>query len=538
VTQPASQSTKRLALVSAILASTIAAVDSSAVNVALPAIGRDLGGGFAAQQWISNAYLLTLSALILLAGSLTDRLGERRVFTAGVAGFGIGSALCAAAPTVGVLIAARALQGVSGALLTPAALAIIVAVFPKDERGGAIGRWTAWGGIGILAGPLIGGQIVDSASWRWIFLINVPLVIAALALSRVAVPGRAGTSGATRIDWTGAALAAGGLAGISFGLIEQPVLGWSSPGVWGALGLGVALLGGFIAFEARTPSPMLPLGLFARRNFAVANAQTFAIYGGIGILGFFVTIYLQQVAGYSALKSGVTGLVPTAVMFILSARMGRLADRYGARWFLTVGPLLVAGGFALMQRYGTSVSLFGDVLPALLVFSLGLALTVAPLTATVLADASELDAGIASAVNNAIARTAGLMAVAAIGAVVSAHYASLLDQRLGHRLPPSSQAAVREAKRRTFGTIDARAVPVAERAFAAHAAATASRDAFHLAIEIGGGLLVIAGLGGIGLRTQRRSDVAAGDCAGGQLSGVPLRVAESESLPVGAGVSD
>ena len=322
-----SESAKRLALISAILASTIAAVDSSAVNVALPAIGRDLGGGFAAQQWISNAYLLTLSALILLAGSLTDRLGERRVFTAGVAGFGIGSALCAAAPTIGVLIAARALQGVSGALLTPAALAIIVSVFPRAERGAAIGTWTAWGGIGILAGPVLGGQIVDSASWRWIFLINVPLVMIALALSRVAVPGRAQTTGTVRIDWAGAALAASGLAGVSFGLIEQPVLGWSDPGVWGALVAGVGLLTSFIMFEARTPMPMLPLKLFARRNFAVANAQTFAMYGGIGLLGFFVTIYLQQVAGYSALKSGVTGLVPTIVMFLLSARMGRLADR-------------------------------------------------------------------------------------------------------------------------------------------------------------------------------------------------------------------
>jgi len=544
VSAPVSDRTKRLALISAILASTIAAVDSSAVNVALPAIGRDLGGGFAAQQWISNAYLLTLSALILLAGSLTDRLGERRIFTAGVAGFGIGSALCAAAPTIGVLIAARALQGVSGALLTPAALAIIVSVFPKQERGAAIGRWTAWGGIGILAGPLLGGQIVDSASWRWIFLINVPLVLIALALSRIAVPGRAQTgagASAQRIDWTGAALAASGLAGVSFGLIEQPVLGWSDPAVWGALLAGVVLLGGFIGFEARTPGPMLPLSLFARRNFAVANAQTFAIYGGIGLLGFFVTIYLQQVAGYSALKSGVTGLVPTVVMFMLSARMGRLADRYGARPFLTVGPLLVAAGFALMQRYGISVSLFGDVLPALLVFSLGLALTVAPLTATVLADASEADAGIASAVNNAIARTAGLIAVAAVGAAVSAHYGSLLDQRLGHRLPASSQAAVREAKRRTFGTIDASAVPLADRAFARRAAASASEDAFHLAVGIGGALLVVAGIGGgLGLRTQRRTVIAAADCGGGQLAGAPLAAGDCDPLPiaVAAGVAE
>jgi EmrB/QacA subfamily drug resistance transporter len=531
---PASERIKRLALIAAILASTIAAVDSSAVNVALPAISRDLGGGFAAQQWVSNSYLLTLSAFILLAGSLTDRLGERRVFTAGVVGFGIGSALCALAPSVAVLIVARALQGVSGALLTPAALAIIVAVFPKEERGAAIGRWTAWGGIGILAGPLIGGQIVDTVSWRWIFIINVPLVVIALALARVAVPGHREGAGASRIDWTGAGLAAAGLAGVSFGLIEQPVLGTTDPAVWGALAGGLVLLAAFLRHEARTPSPMLPLGLFARRNFAVANAQTFAIYGGISLLGFFVTIYLQEVAGYSALKSGVTGLVPTAVMFLLSARMGRLADRYGARWFLVAGPLLIAAGFGLMQRYGTSVSLIGEVLPALLVFSLGLSLTVAPLTATVLADASETDAGIASAVNNAIARTAGLISVAAVGAIVSAYYATVLDANLGHRLPASARPAVAAAKRRTFGAVDPRAVPLAEHRFAHEAAASASEDAFHLAVGIGAGLLVIAGVGGLALRTQRRTPVEAGDCAGGSLAGVPLVLGDDAEHPAAA----
>jgi EmrB/QacA subfamily drug resistance transporter len=526
--------TKRLALISAILASTIAAVDSSAVNVALPAIGRDLGGGFAAQQWVSNSYLLTLSALILLAGSLTDKLGERRVFTAGVVGFGIGSALCAAAPTIGVLIVARALQGVSGAMLTPAALAIIVAVFPTSERGAAIGRWTAWGGIGILAGPLLGGQIVDSASWRWIFLLNLPLVAAALILSRIAVPGRSSLNSDARIDYAGAALAAGGLTGISFGLIEQPVLGLSDPAVVGALILGVVLLTWFVIHEARTSHPMLPLDLFARRNFAVANAQTLSMYGAIGILGFFVTIYLQQVAGYSALKSGVTGLVPTGVMFVLSARMGRLADRYGSRPFLTAGPLIVACGFALMLRYGTSVSLFGDVLPALLVFSVGLSMTVAPLTATVLADARESEAGIASAVNNAIARTAGLISVAAVGAVVSASYAAQLNHRLDHRLPASSAAAVETAKRRTFGVINPSAIPAAQRPFAHHAAATASEDAFHVAVSIAAGLLVITGLGGLAIEGRGRSRVTASDCPGGSLAGAPRAAADCDPFQIRA----
>ncbi|MHB1571629.1 MAG: MFS transporter, partial [Solirubrobacteraceae bacterium] len=489
---------KRLALVAAILASAIAAVDASAVNVALPAIGRDLGGGFAAQQWVANAYLLTLSALILPAGSLTDKLGERTVFVAGVAGFGIGSVLCAAAPSAAVLIAARALQGVFSAMLTPAALAIIVAVFPKPERGGAVGTWTAWSGIGIVAGPLIGGELVDAASWRWIFLVNVPLVIAALMLARIAVPGRAHDA-STTIDWPGAAFAAIGLSGVSFTLIELPVLGWGDPVLTAALAVGVVSLAAFVARELRADEPMLPVSLLRHRNFTVANAQTFAIYGAIALLGFMVTIYLQQVAGWSALESGVTGLVPTAIMFGLSTRMGRLADRYGPRPFLTVGPLLLAGGFALMERYGTAVSLLTDVLPALLVFSLGLAATVAPLTATVLADAGETQAGIASAVNNAIARTAGLIAIAATGAIVSSYYGSLMHSRLDARLPATGRAAVSAAARHTFGTVDAAALPAGDRAMVHRTAAESSAQAFHLGIGIATGLLAIAGLGGLAL---------------------------------------
>jgi EmrB/QacA subfamily drug resistance transporter len=495
---------QRLALVGAILASTIVTIDTFAVNVALPAIRRDLGGGFAAQQWVANGYLLTLGALILLAGSLTDRLGERRVFTVGVAGFGIISLLCAASPSIGFLIAARALQGVAGALLTPAALAIIVAVFPSDVRGAAIGRWTAWGGVGILIGPLLGGQIVDVASWRWIFAINPPLVIVALVLARVAVPGRSARKSDAhedpRIDWLGAALAAAGLAGISFALIEQPVLGWSDPGIWGSLTAGLLLFAAFVVFESRARAPMLPLALFARRGFSVANAQTFAMYGGLSLLTFFQSIYLQQVAGWSALAAGATTLIPTAVMFVLSARVGRLADRLGSRRFLTLGPLVIAVGFGLMQRYGASVSLLSDVLPALLVFGLGLSLTVSPLTTTVLGEVPDASAGIASAINNAIARTAGLVAVAAVGAVVAAQYASSLRTGLGDRLPRSSHAAVLAAEHRTFAAIDLRAVPAGDRALAVEASRHASARAFHIAAGIGSGLLVIAGVGGgIGL---------------------------------------
>lgn len=529
---PLSDSQKRLALITAILASTIAAVDASVVNVALPAIQRDLGGGLAGQQWTSNAYLLTLSALILISGSLSDLYGERRIFIAGVSGFGIASLLCALAPSVEILIVARALQGVSGALLTPAALAIIVAVFPADERGAAIGRWTAYGGIGILIGPLLGGQIVDHVSWRWIFMLNLPLVAIALLLAARVVPGRAQRSGPTPgIDFAGAALAATALAGISFGLIQQPVLGWSDPAIWGPLAAGVVLLSVFVVYERRAAHPMLDLELFSRRNFDVANAQTFAMYGGIAIFGFFLTLYLQQVAGFTAFKAGLTGLVPTVVMFLFSARVGALADRFGPRAFLTVGPLLVSCGFLMFLRFGAEVSFITDVLPAMLVFSSGLALTVSPLTATVLADADETDAGIASATNNAIARTAGLVAVAAVGAVVAAQFASVLENKLSDRaLPGGASAAVDDAKSRTFGSVDAGRIPQADRAAVAEATDAASVSAFHLAAGLGAAMLAVAGLGGLALRNPRRETEAEG-CPGGNLVGAPQAVAQDAAAP-------
>jgi len=310
-----------------------------------------------------------------------------------------------------------------------------------------------------------------------VFLINVPVAAVVLMITSRHVPESRDAMATGRLDLPGAALVTVGLAGVTYGAIAAGTASWSAPGVLTALAVGGVGLLGFLLRETVTSGPMLPLRMFADRQFTGANAVTFVVYAALGGALFLLPVELQQVAGYSALKSGVTGLVPTVVMFLFSARMGRLADRYGARLFMTFGPLLVASGFFLMLRYGTSVSLFGDVLPALLVLSFGLALTVAPLTATVLADANEADAGIASAVNNAIARTAALIAVAAVGAVVSAHYGSLLDQRLGKRLPTSSQAAVREAKRRTFGTIAVSAVPPADRMFAANASATASRAA-------------------------------------------------------------
>jgi EmrB/QacA subfamily drug resistance transporter len=409
---------QRLTLLAAILGSGVATIDGSIVNVALPAIERDLGGGLTAQQWVSNAYLLALAALILLGGSLGDIYGERRIFAIGIAAFGVLSVACAVAPTMETLIAARALQGAAGALVTPSSLAIIVGAFAPSERGAAIGSWTAWGGIAAIVGPLAGGWIVDQVSWRWIFALNVPLVLVTLGLILAAVPPAPVRSG-RRVDIVGAGLCALGLGGIVFALIEQPHYGWSSPAIFAPLILGIVAFVGFVVHERNAKEPMLKLELFARRNFAVGNVETFAMYAGLAILFFFLVIFLQQVAGYSALESGLATLPVTIVMFFLSRRFGALADRFGPRLFMGAGPLVAAVGILFLVRTGLHTSYPTDVLPAMLIFAFGLALTVAPLVATVLADADERDAGIASAINNAVARVAALIGVSVVGVVVA-----------------------------------------------------------------------------------------------------------------------
>lgn len=526
---------KRLSLLAAIMGSFVVGLDSTVVNVALPSIASDLGGGLAGQQWVVNAYMLALGSLILIGGSLGDLLGERRVFAIGVAGFGVVSVVCAAAPSIEVLIAGRALQGVFGALLTPSALAVIVSAFPPDERGMAVGSWTAWSGISTVIGPLAGGYLIDATSWRWIFAINVPFVVLTLMLVAVAVPKRARGMRHARIDWVGAVLCALGLAGPVFALIRQPMLGWGSPGVIAPAVGGVALLAAFLAWERRVRDPMLPLGLFARRNFAVGNAQTFAMYGGLGITFFFLVLFLQQVAGYDALEAGLATLPTTITMFLLSKRAGRLADRYGPRWFMGFGPLVAAVGLALMQRVDAEADYWADVLPALLVFSIGLSATVAPLTATVLADADEQNAGIASGVNNAVARVASLMAVATLGTVVSASFSGAIDSHLGDRpLSPASQAAVAHAKDQTLATADTSALPAAERAPVASAVTDASVDAFHLGMGLSAALVAVGGLLGlVGIVNPRRRDVRCEDCPGGQLVAAPLTAVHTPELSRG-----
>jgi EmrB/QacA subfamily drug resistance transporter len=511
---------KRLVLVAAILGTTVVTVDSTVVNIALPAIADDLGGGLAGQQWTSNAYLVTLGSLLLIGGSLGDLFGERRVFFLGTALFGVTSLFCALAPTIELLVVSRALQGVAGALLTPAALAVIVAAFPPDERGKAVGAWTAWGGIGTVLGPVVGGQLVDAASWRWIFAINIPVVLVTLVLVLRAVPEGRGRDPEAKVDFVGATLCALGLAAMTFGLIEQPLRGWGSPAVFGTLGGGALLFASFLVWESRTAHPMLPLGLFRRRNFALGNFETFSMYGGLGLLFFFLVLFLQQVAGYNALEAGSASIPVTIVMFLLSTRFGAMADKHGPRFFMGVGPLVAAAGLAWFLRLDADVDYVTDLLPGLLVFALGLSMTVAPLTATVLADADERNAGIASGVNNAIARVASLVAIAAVGAVVAAAFGSALRDELGARVDrPDVAAAVSEAEQQPLADVAVPDAPPAVQREVSAAAESASVDAFRIGIAIATVLVALGGvLGVIGIVNPRRR-VEARECPGGQLVG-------------------
>lgn len=413
---PAAQ---RRVLVIAILASFVAFLDGSIVNVALPSIVDELGGGIALQQWVVDAYLLTLGALILLAGSLSDALGRTRILTIGLIWFGITSLACAIAPTGELLILARALQGAAGALLVPSSLAIIISTYSGQAQGRAIGTWTAWTGTATIIGPLLGGILVDASSWRFIFAINVvPILITMFLLRRI--PASVVPAERSRVDVVGAILGALGLGGPVFALIEQPRLGFTHPAVWLSLVVGVISFVAFLWWERRVPHPMLPPSVFRYRNFSTGNVATALIYGALS-LGFFVlAIYLQQVAGFSATLAGFATLPPTLVMLLLASRVGALAARIGPRLFMTVGPLVAGGGFLLMLTVTEPVQYAWQVLPGIVVFGLGMAITVAPLTSAILGAPPASQAGIASAVNNAVSRVAGLVAIACVGFIVGA----------------------------------------------------------------------------------------------------------------------
>ncbi|MGO4593973.1 MFS transporter [Leifsonia sp. 2TAF2] len=403
-------------LVIAILSSFVAFLDGAVINVALPAISRELGGGLPLQQWVVDAYLVTLGSLILIAGSLSDVFGRKRVLYTGLIGFGVTSLLCAFAPTGIFLIVARALQGVAGALLVPSSLAIIISRFEGAAQAKAIGRWTAWTGVAMIAGPVIGGIFVDTLSWRWVFVINViPITITLLLMMTLHDPDK-GMGG--RVDYLGAVLGSVGLAGTVFALIEQGTYGWTNPRVWIPLVVGLLCLAAFFIAETRVKQPMLPLGLFRVHNFWVGNIATFFVYAALSFGPLIVTLYLQQVAGFSAIAAGFVFIPSTLCMLLLSGLFGGLAGRFGPRLFMAVGPMIAAVGFLWLLMMGTDVNYWTTLLPAVLLFGVGLSITVAPLTSAILGAIHPEQAGIASATNNAVSRIAGLLAVAAVGMII------------------------------------------------------------------------------------------------------------------------
>jgi EmrB/QacA subfamily drug resistance transporter len=407
-----SEARGRWVVFAAVLGSGMAMLDATVVNVALPALGRDFDATLSGLQWTVNGYTLTLASLILLGGSLGDRYGRRRVFSIGVVWFAAASLLCGLAPNLPMLVAARMLQGVGGALLTPGSLAIMQASFVPEDRAKAVGAWSGLGGIAAAAGPFIGGWLLE-ATWRLVFLINIPVAVLVLVVTARHVPETRDPDAHGRFDVAGAALGAVGLAGLTAALVRAGEAGWTG-GTLAAGGVGLLGLAAFVVRERRVDHPMLPFSLFASRQFSAANAVTFAMYGALGGVLFLLVVYLQVVVGYSPIVAGTALLPITVLMLLLSARSGALAQRIGPRLQMTVGPLICAAGVALMSRIDQGASYPFDVLPAVAVFGLGLATTVAPLTSTVLAAASERRAGIASGVNNAVARAGSLLAVATL----------------------------------------------------------------------------------------------------------------------------
>jgi EmrB/QacA subfamily drug resistance transporter len=409
---------QRLVLIIAILASFVAFLDGSVINVALPAISKELGGGLSTQQWVVDAYLITLSSLILLAGSLSDVYGRIVVLRVGLIAFGAASLLIALSPSAEFLIVLRGVQGIAGALLVPSSLALIISTFRDAAQSKAIGLWTAWTSASFLAGPILGGLFVDFLSWRWVFVINVVPIGIALWLLFVLAQKDVREEG-VRIDYVGAVLGVVGLGGPVFALIEQGNFGWGSPAIFLPFGIGILALVAFVLWERRVTNPMLPLGIFSTRNFAWGNVSTVFVYAALSLGGFIVVVFLQQVAGFPATLAALAFLPVSLGNVFLSGVFGTLSGKYGPRFFMTVGPIVGGIGYLLFLTMGKDVDYWTQVLPGVIVFSVGLSMTVAPLTAAILGSIPAAQAGIGSAVNNAVSRVAGLVATAMIGVIIA-----------------------------------------------------------------------------------------------------------------------
>ena len=408
---------QKLVLGIAVLASFVAFLDGSVINVALPAITRDLGGGVSTQQWVVDAYLITLGSLILVAGSLSDVYGRIVVLRTGLIGFGAASLLCALAPTAEILIIARGVQGVAGALLVPSSLAIILSNFRGPAQAKAIGQWTGFTSSAFILGPLLGGLFVDLATWRLVFAINMLPIAITLYLLSVLKQKDERQSGVV-IDYPGAVLGVLGLGLPVFALIEQGNYGWGSPIISLTMALGIVAFIAFLWRERAAKQPMVPLALFTVRNFAWGNLTTTFVYGAISLGGFLLVVFLQQVAGYPATLAGLATLPVTIISILLSSRIGALAGRCGPRVFMTVGPLIAAVGFILYAFAGAHPYYWTQILPGVILFGFGMTITVAPLTSAILGAIDERQAGIGSAINNAVSRVAGLVAIAFVGLIV------------------------------------------------------------------------------------------------------------------------
>lgn len=411
---------QKIVILVSIFASFVAFLDGFIVNVALPAMERELGGGITMQQWVVNAYAVTLGSLMLTAGALSDTFGRKKVLMFGLVGFGVTSLFCAIAPTSELLIISRALQGIAGALLVPSSLAIIISSFSGTQQSKAIGTWTAWTVVAPAIGPLLGGFLADSLSWRWVFWVNlIPIAITLWLLHRLELPEHKVEKAS--VDVTGTILCSISFGGIVYAFTMQPHFGWQSSFIYLPLALGALALASFLWYERRAKNPMLPLELFKVRNFSVGNIATAAIYGALAISTFIITIFVQQIGGFSATTAGLALLPITILMFALSKVFGGLAGKYGPRFFMGFGPILMAVGFALLLPLDESINYWVNMLPGITLFGVGLAVTVAPLTSAILGSIDPRHSGIGSAINNAVSRIAGLIAVALLGIIIGGH---------------------------------------------------------------------------------------------------------------------